>query len=102
MVMYAGEIVEAGAVARVIARPIHPYTGSLLAANPRLAAVGKPIPSIPGSVPAPGDWPAGCHFADRCGFATDGCTAAPIALVVQNADDLARCVRADEIAEVVR
>jgi len=97
LVMYAGEVVEGGPAARVIAEPIHPYTRSLLAANPRLAAVGQPIPTIPGSVPAPGHWPLGCHFADRCGFANAGCSAAPVPLTAYDVDDVARCLRAAEL-----
>ena len=97
LVMYAGEVVEGGPAPRVIAEPIHPYTRSLLAANPRLASVGRPIPTIPGSVPAPGHWPVGCHFADRCGFAEPGCTEAPVPLTVHDVDDVARCLRASEL-----
>jgi peptide/nickel transport system permease protein len=102
LVMYAGEIVEGAAAARVIAEPVHPYTRALLAANPRLALVGQAIPTIPGVVPAPGHWPAGCHFADRCGFTLPTCTQAPVPLLVHDPGGLARCVRADEIVGAAR
>ena len=102
LVMYAGEVVEGGPAERVVAAPIHPYTRGLLAANPRLAAVGEPIPTIPGTVPSPGDWPVGCHFADRCGFAIADCTGAPVPLVARDDGAVARCVRAAELAGVAR
>jgi len=64
-VMYAGRVVEEGGVADVLARPRHPYAAGLLAAVPRLD-VRRELSSIPGSPPAPGDWPSGCRFGPRC------------------------------------
>jgi len=79
-VMYAGQVVESGTVAEVLGSPSHPYTAALLAANPHVAE-GLPVPerlaSIPGTVPAPPDWPTGCRFASRCSLATAEC-AAPV------------------------
>ena len=75
-VMYAGQVVESGTVAEVLGQPSHPYTAALLGANPHVAE-GLPVPdrlpSIPGTVPAPADWPAGCRFAGRCALATEAC-----------------------------
>ncbi|WP_413810693.1 dipeptide/oligopeptide/nickel ABC transporter permease/ATP-binding protein [Streptomyces sp. OE57] len=101
LVMYAGQVVEGGRSARVIAEPIHPYTRKLLAANPRLATVGEPIPTIPGTVPPPGQWPNGCHFADRCPDRIDTCTTMPIPLTRRADSGVARCIRADEAMEVL-
>jgi peptide/nickel transport system ATP-binding protein/peptide/nickel transport system permease protein len=75
-VMYAGQVVESGTVADVLGRPTHPYTAALLGANPHVAEglpVPERLPSIPGTVPAPADWPAGCRFSGRCSLATDAC-----------------------------
>jgi len=74
-VMYAGEIVECGPVARVLAHPEHPYTQGLLAAVPRLdAPKDAPLADIPGVVPPPTDWPTGCAFHPRCPKARPECS----------------------------
>jgi oligopeptide/dipeptide ABC transporter ATP-binding protein len=80
VVMYAGEIVEEAAVDRLCLTPRHPYSAALLAANPQLASPGRLLPVIPGRVPAPSAWPAGCRFAPRCPRATPECTARPVQL----------------------
>jgi peptide/nickel transport system permease protein len=75
-VMYAGQVVESGAVAEVLSQPAHPYTSALLGANPHVAEglpVPQRLPAIPGTVPAPQDWPSGCRFASRCPRATGAC-----------------------------
>ena len=100
LVMYAGQVVEGSTVGRTMAAPLHPYTRKLLAANPRLATVGEPIPTIPGTVPPPGQWPAGCHFADRCPDRISLCTEQPILLTQLNGSGVARCIRVDEALEV--
>ena len=79
VVMYAGEIVEEAAAADLLAAPEHPYARALLACDPVRALPGHRLPVIPGSVPAPGAWPAGCRFAPRCAEAEQECSAAPVA-----------------------
>ncbi|MBX9632245.1 MAG: ABC transporter ATP-binding protein [Burkholderiales bacterium] len=73
-VMYAGRIVESAAVKALFESPRHPYTDGLLASIPRLATVkGSRLPVIDGMVPAPGERPAGCAFAQRCPRAEARC-----------------------------
>ena len=83
-VIYGGHIVETGWVEDVIAHPKHRYTNALLAANPGMpkdanfsAFIGQRLQTIPGSVPAVGNFPTGCRFRNRCAHATAACTAAP-------------------------
>lgn len=73
-VMYAGQMVESGAVSDVLSQPLHPYTRGLLAAVPRLDAPrNAPLQDIPGTVPSPDAWPPGCAFAPRCAEAAPRC-----------------------------
>ena len=95
-VMYAGEIVEQGTLAEVFAEPQHPYTEGLITAIPRNESRFGELPTIPGVVPPPWDWPDYCHFADRCAYATDACLHGPIELT-PSASSLTRCVRAGEL-----
>jgi peptide/nickel transport system permease protein len=95
VVMYAGQVVEYADVAEMFHRPYHPYTEGLLGANPHLAVEGQPLPTIPGTVPAPLDWPAGCRFAERCVYATAECSGGPVALTEPAAGHLSRCVHTE-------
>lgn len=90
-VMYAGHVVEAGAVTEVLSHPRHPYTRGLLAAVPLLDAPRHaPLQDIPGTVPSPGAWPAGCSFAPRCRDAQPRCHAEMPPAAWQG-DRLCRC-----------
>ena len=74
-VMYAGQVVEEAPAAEFFKHPLHPYSAALLSAVPSLATRGKPLPAIPGQVPSPLDWPAGCRFAARCSRGKPECLA---------------------------
>jgi len=65
-VMYAGHIVERAATSRLLAHPAHPYTRALLSAVPVLGRRNGRLNTIPGVVPRPENYPAGCRFAPRC------------------------------------
>jgi peptide/nickel transport system ATP-binding protein len=72
-VMYAGRIVEQGAVADIVHRPMHPYTAGLLASSVGAANKGQPLQAVPGSPPDMAHPPTGCAFAPRCRHATAIC-----------------------------
>lgn len=76
-VMYAGRIVESGPVRDVLDHPAHPYTRALLEAVPRLTGSRARVAGLPGSVPDPSEWPAGCRFHPRCGKAQPVCREKP-------------------------
>jgi oligopeptide/dipeptide ABC transporter ATP-binding protein len=78
VVMYAGRVVERGAVGEVFASPQHPYTEALLQSIPVLGMTqSAPLRVIRGTVPSPLDWPEGCRFAPRCDYAFDRCSEQP-------------------------
>lgn len=67
LVMYAGQIVEAGSATVVLQQPEHPYTQGLLSAIPRLDSPSRQkLPVIPGQVPELDSMPPGCPFQNRC------------------------------------
>lgn len=94
--MYAGRVIESGAVAEVLARPFHPYTSGLLSALPSPRHRGGRLPTIPGAVPSPGSLAEGCVFADRCAHSRPDCGAAPDLRPVTGGREV-RCVRAEEL-----
>ncbi|MFC4501643.1 MULTISPECIES: dipeptide/oligopeptide/nickel ABC transporter permease/ATP-binding protein [Streptomyces] len=79
VVMYGGQIVETGVTAELVEAPAHHYTRGLLGSVLSLESAEERMTQIPGVVPSPADFPAGCRFADRCPVATDVChTTAPV------------------------
>ena len=96
LTMYAGELVEDGEAAEVLARPRHPYTSGLLRSQSRLSPPKSVLPSIPGRVLAPGEHRGGCRFAPRCSFVMEPC--AEVQELDGAAAHVARCWRQSEIA----
>jgi peptide/nickel transport system ATP-binding protein len=74
-VMYAGRIVETGAVDAVLDTPLHPYTSGLLGSLPAEGEPGAPLRQIRGSTPSLARLPQGCAFAPRCDHAQADCLA---------------------------
>jgi peptide/nickel transport system permease protein len=97
VVMYSGQIVERAQPAALFREPLHPYTKALLAANPHSSPGAAFLPTIPGQVPKPGDWPVGCHFHPRCGYATDACRRQPIRLEQLAPGRETRCIHYDQL-----
>jgi peptide/nickel transport system ATP-binding protein len=73
LVMYAGKILEEGTVEAVFSNPLHEYTKGLIGSIPQQERKGKPLLSIPGTVPSLDEKPPGCPFAPRCGKASAPC-----------------------------
>jgi len=76
-VMYAGRIVEEGAVDDVLDAPAHPYTRGLLDSVPANNAGGGRLNQIPGMTPSLLKLSAGCAFRDRCTYARERCGQMP-------------------------
>ncbi|MEC9490457.1 MAG: ABC transporter ATP-binding protein [Halanaerobiales bacterium] len=71
-VMYAGGIVEIAQTRELFDHPNHPYTEALLKCLPDYQQTEK-LQTIPGEVPDPGNYPAGCKFHPRCSYSFDRC-----------------------------
>ncbi|MFI0356990.1 dipeptide/oligopeptide/nickel ABC transporter permease/ATP-binding protein [Actinomadura sp. 9N407] len=77
VVMYGGQVAEAGVTSEVVASPRHHYARGLLGAVLSLESTSARPVQIPGVVPSPSHFPAGCRFAGRCTAATEACTGRP-------------------------
>jgi len=76
-VMYAGRIVEQGAIDDVLDHPVHPYTRGLLGSVPGHNTRGQRLYQIPGMTPSLLNLPEGCAFQARCPSADDACKTMP-------------------------
>ena len=72
-VMYAGRIVEIGALEEVVLRPRHPYTRGLMGAVPTVDTSAARLTQIEGTMPRLGKLPPGCAFHPRCADAFERC-----------------------------
>jgi oligopeptide/dipeptide ABC transporter ATP-binding protein len=73
VVMYASKIVEKADVNSLFTKPMHPYTMGLLRSLPKLDEESTRLQTIPGTVPNPANFPAGCKFHPRCPHCMDIC-----------------------------
>jgi len=100
-VMYAGRIVETGAVEDVFYRPRMPYTLGLLGSIPRPdAREHRSLTPIEGTPPSLIDLPAGCPFAPRCPLRVQICVESEPALLQMSASGqghTSACHRSGEI-----
>lgn len=76
-VMYAGRVVESGAVDAVLDAPLHPYTHGLIGSVPSRNRRGAPLQQIPGMTPSVINLPPGCAFRARCPRADAACAITP-------------------------
>jgi oligopeptide/dipeptide ABC transporter ATP-binding protein len=95
-IMYAGRVVERGAVAEVFRAPLHPYTRGLLRSIPVPGAQRHRLEAIPGVVPDLTALPSGCRFRDRCASAIDACAATDPPLTEHAPGHWGACIRIGE------
>ena len=96
-VMYAGQVVEYAGVDEIFHHPRMPYTVGLLGSIPKLGEQTDRLRVIPGNVPNPSEFPAGCKFHPRCPVAIDRCRVENPELAPIRPAHWARCHRAGEI-----
>jgi oligopeptide transport system ATP-binding protein len=101
-VMYAGMVVETGAVDEVFREPRHPYTLGLLRSVPDVDGVRERLSSIPGAPPDPAALPVGCPFHPRCPFAIPECTHGEFPLRALGGARATACIRDEACAEEAR
>jgi len=73
VVLYAGSVVESGAVAH-FAHPRHPYTRGLIGSIPTSETARGSLEPIEGTVPHDPGGVAGCVYAGRCPYRMEICT----------------------------
>lgn len=98
VVMYAGQMVEAGPTEEIFTRPYHPYARGLLEAAYSRETAGGRLQTIAGTVASPKDFPVGCRFYDRCYQRGEECRQ-PLPLVEVTPGHIVRCHRLDLHAE---
>ena len=93
-VMYLGRIVEVSSADQLFARPLHPYTQTLLAAlpsdHPSRRRTHLPIH---GDMPNPNAIGKGCRFASRCLHAQPRCLSVDPELTTPEAGHQVACLR---------
>jgi oligopeptide transport system ATP-binding protein len=96
-VMYAGRVVESGAVRDLYRHPAHPYTEGLLRSVPRADQKGRELTPIAGSPPNPAHIPPGCPFHPRCPYARERCREEEPPLRTVGPGRVAACHYAEEV-----
>jgi len=66
VVMYLGQVMEAGSAEEVFAPPYHPYTEALLSAAPVAGLARNRRIVLSGELPSAMAPPSGCPFQTRC------------------------------------
>jgi len=77
IVLYAGQVVEAGPADQVLSSASHPYTRLLRASVPLGCARTVGRPALPGATRTAAPPAGGCRFAHRCPEATALCRSTP-------------------------
>lgn len=99
-VMYAGKMMEYGALERVFEAPHNPYTLGLQNAFPSLTGEQQDLISISGSPPSLAELPVGCRFVDRCPFSDGACRHEHPRLERVGGDHYSACHRHDDVEEI--
>ncbi len=97
VVLYAGKVMEEGAVEDIFDHPRHPYTIALLASIPGVEGEREArLHTIAGSIPNLTQVFRGCRFHPRCSFTTDRCRTEEPPMLARNSHHAA-CWNMDEV-----
>lgn len=101
VVLYAGEVVESGKAAAMLAQPLHPYTHSLNSSTPKLVGRIQRLPTLEGFMPGLGDLApiTGCRFQARCKISEIRCGEHRIPLQMVDAVRTVRCIKAGQLSD---
>jgi oligopeptide/dipeptide ABC transporter ATP-binding protein len=96
-VLYLGRMVEWGPTREVFARPRHPYTESLVAAEPQADPRKRRADlALKGEIPSVLARPTGCEFHTRCPLARPRCAAEEPRPRMITPDHMVRCHFAED------
>lgn len=96
-VLYLGRMAEWGPTRQVFARPLHPYTQSLVAAEPHAdPRKRRPDLALKGEIPSVLARPAGCEFHTRCPISRPRCAKEEPLPRMVTPERLVRCHFAEE------
>jgi oligopeptide/dipeptide ABC transporter ATP-binding protein len=102
VVFYAGQVVEQGTAAEVLASPSHPYTEALFESIPTPTSDRTiPLRAIRGAVPSLLHMPQGCRFNPRCNHAFDKCRTEAVPQFAIGGQQISRCWLHEEGREPV-
>jgi peptide/nickel transport system ATP-binding protein len=91
-VLYLGKVMETAPAQALFARPLHPYTNTLLSAVPVLdEARSRQRIRLQGEIPTAIDPPSGCRFRTRCPAATGRCAELEPPLAEAEPDHFVAC-----------
>jgi oligopeptide/dipeptide ABC transporter ATP-binding protein len=77
IVLYAGRIAERATAEEIFTNAKHPYSLGLLRSVPVVGMKARQLQVIPGALPDPTAYPAGCRFYDRCPRRSEKCRQQP-------------------------
>ncbi len=98
-IMYAGEIVEQGALLEVFDRPLHPYTIGLFGSIPKINEDVSRLTPIDGLMPDPTNLPDGCRFEERCQYKTGQCALQRPRPELVEGEHMVRCINWQAVSE---
>ena len=99
-VLYLGRMAEWGPTREVFARPCHPYTRSLIAAEPQADPRKRRADlALKGEIPSVLARPPGCEFHTRCPLARPRCAAEEPQPRMITPDRMVRCHFAEELKQ---